>query len=97
MFLNTFSGQFLMYIDSQMVYHGLMNEVQDVLQRLKENGWTLAAIADEVGVHYNTVQRWDGGTRVAANSRAVVHELERLLTRRRVPKKKRYKRNPPTT
>jgi IS30 family transposase len=86
-----------MYIDSQMVYHGLMNEVQDVLQQLKENGWTLAAIADEVGVHYNTVQRWDGGTRVPANSRAVVHELERLLTRRRVPKKKRYKRNPPTT
>ena len=97
MFANTFSGQFLMYIDSQMVYHGLMSEVQDVLQRLKENGWTLAAIADEVGVHYNTVQRWDGGTRVPANSRAVVHELERLLMRRRVPKRKRYKRNPPTT
>src|SRR5918996_2693903 len=97
MFVNTFSGQFLMYIDSQMVYHGLMNEVQDVLQQLKENGWTLAAIADEVGAHYNTVQRWDAGTRVPANSRAVVHELERLLTRRRVPKKKRYKRNPPTT
>jgi IS30 family transposase len=86
-----------MDINSHMVYHGLMNEVQDVLRRLKENGWTLAAIADEVGVHYNTVQRWDGGTRVAANSRAVVHELERLLMRRRVPKRKRYKRNPPTT
>jgi ribosome-binding protein aMBF1 (putative translation factor) len=77
-----------------MVYNGFMNEVQEVLRRLKENGWTLAAIADEVGAHYNTVQRWDAGTRVPANSRAVVHELERLLTRRRVPKRKRYKRNP---
>jgi lambda repressor-like predicted transcriptional regulator len=77
-----------------MVYYSSMNEVQDVIRRLKEKGWTLAAIADELGVHYNTVQRWDGGTRVPANTRSVAHELERILARRRVPKKKRYKRNP---
>jgi hypothetical protein len=80
-----------------MMYHSFMDDIRDVLQRLKEKGWTLAAIADELGVHYNTVQRWDAGTRVPSNNRAVVHELERLLTRRRVPKKRRYQRNPPAT
>jgi hypothetical protein len=94
MFVNTFMGQFPTYINSHMVYNHFMNEIQEVLEQLKQNGWTLAAIADELGVHYNTVQRWDAGTRSPANARAVVHESERLLTRRRVPKKKRYRRNP---
>jgi transcriptional regulator with XRE-family HTH domain len=74
-----------------------MNEAQDILRRLKENGWTLAAIADEVGVHYNTVQKWAAGDRTPTNARPVLRELERLMGRRRIPKRKRYKRNPPAT
>jgi transcriptional regulator with XRE-family HTH domain len=70
--------------------------VQEVLQRLRGNGWTLAAVADELGVHYNTVQKWAAGDRSPANARPVLRELDRLLTRRRIPKRKRYagKRNP---
>lgn len=73
-----------------------MNEVQEILKRLRGNGWTLAAVADELEVHYNTVQKWAAGERSPANSRAVMRELERMLARRRVPKRKRYarKRNP---
>jgi transcriptional regulator with XRE-family HTH domain len=74
----------------------IMNEVQQVLGRLKANGWTLAAIADELGVHYNTVQKWAAGDRTPTNGRAVLHELGRLTGRKRIPKRKRYpgKRNP---
>jgi transcriptional regulator with XRE-family HTH domain len=71
-----------------------MNEVQQILRRLKERGWTLAAIADELGAHYNTVQKWNSGEREPAN-KVVVRELERLAARTRIPKKKRYRRNPP--
>jgi transcriptional regulator with XRE-family HTH domain len=73
-----------------------MNEVQQLLGQLKANGWTLAAIADEVGVHYNTVQKWSAGDRTPTNARAVLRELERLTRRKRIPKRKRYpgKRNP---
>ena len=71
-----------------------MNEVQELLFRLRAKGWTLAAIADELDTHYNTVQKWAGGQRSPANATAVRHELERLLTRQRIPKGKRYKKAP---
>ena len=71
-----------------------MNDVQEVLARLKLKGWTMAAIADELDTHYNTVQKWAAGDRFPANAMAVKHELERLLVRRRIPKGKRYKKAP---
>ena len=55
---------------------------------------TLAAIADELDTHYNTVQKWAAGDRSPSNATAVKHELERLLTRSRIPKGKRYKKSP---
>jgi ribosome-binding protein aMBF1 (putative translation factor) len=72
------------------------NEVQRILGELRAKGWTWAAVADELGAHYNTVQKWYSGEREPAN-RVVVRELERLLARKRIPKRKRYKRNPPAT
>ena len=71
-----------------------MNEAQELLVQLKERGWTMAAVADELDTHYNTVQKWAAGDRSPANATAVKHELERLLARRRVPKGKRYKKAP---
>ena len=71
-----------------------MNEVQELLVRLRAKGWTLAAIADELETHYNTVQKWAAGDRWPANAKAVRHELERLLVRSRIPKGKRYKKAP---
>ncbi len=69
---------------------GRVNDVQELLVQLKANGWTLAAIADEMGTHYNTVQKWSAGHRSPANSGAVIQVLEGLLRRRRVPKQRRY-------
>lgn len=71
-----------------------MNEVQDVLGELKGKGWTLAAVADAVEVHRDTVVGWDAGLHNPANPRLVVKELRQLLRRRVVPKKRRYNKAP---
>ena len=42
-----------------------MNEIQGRLLALKEKGWTMAAIADELGVSNMTVFTWQKGTRNA--------------------------------
>jgi len=68
-----------------------------VLGELQEKGWTLAAIADELGVAANTVVRWHSGDRYPANSAGVKVILGQLLLRRRVPKRKRYTQRPPVT
>ena len=65
-----------------------MEDVQGMLQDLRDKGWTYAAIADEVGVEYMTVWRWAKG-RVPANSRGVATILRHLGTRRRIPKQRR--------
>ena len=71
-----------------------MNDVQVMLGELQEKGWTLAAIADELGVAANTVVRWHSGDRYPANSTGVKVILGQLKLRRRIPKRKRYKKTP---
>jgi transcriptional regulator len=66
-----------------------MNEVQNRLLALKEKGWTMAAIADELSVSNMTVFTWQKGTRNAENARSVLFMLDSLLVRRRIPKRKR--------
>ena len=44
-----------------------MNEIQERLATLQDKGWTLAAIADEVGVTVNAVEKWKAGRRYPAN------------------------------
>ena len=72
-----------------------MNEIQGRLLALKEKGWTMAAIADELGVSNMTVFTWQKGTRNAENARSVLFKLDSLLARKRIPKRKR--RGPKTT
>ena len=67
-----------------------MNEVQELIAQLRSKGWTLAAVADELGVAANTLGRWQAGSRHPSNPVPVVELLRRLLGRRRVPKQKRY-------
>ena len=66
-----------------------MNEIQDRLLALKDKGWTMAAIADELGVSNMTVYTWRNGTRNAENARSVLFKLDSLLARKRIPKRKR--------
>jgi transcriptional regulator with XRE-family HTH domain len=65
--------------------------IQAILAILQEKGWTLAALADELGQTVNTLEKWKAGDRNPANGKSVLTMLEHLETRRRIPKKRRYK------
>jgi transcriptional regulator with XRE-family HTH domain len=75
-----------------------VNEVQTLIAQLQDNGWTLAALADELGVTVNAVEKWKAGDRYPQLEKPVIDALNRLLKRNRIPKKKRYakgsRRNP---
>jgi len=66
------------------------NEIQLRIAQLVEKGWTLAAIADELGVTSDTVELWKAGKRNPTNAKAVLLMLDKVLRRKRIPKKKRY-------
>ena len=66
-----------------------MNDVQEKLLELKDRGWTMAAIADELDVSHMSVFRWQKGMRKADNSRSVLHMLAILMKRKRIPKRRR--------
>ena len=67
-----------------------MNQIQTKLAELQEKGWTLAALADELGNHVNTVEKWKAGDRQPANPRSVMLALELIAKRKRIPKRRRY-------
>jgi ribosome-binding protein aMBF1 (putative translation factor) len=74
-----------------------MNDVQELIHQLRAKGWTKASIADELGIPAYTLERWERGIHYPSNAVSVKGMLSRLLGRKRVPKRKRYKRNPPAT
>jgi len=76
-----------------------MNEVQTRITELQEKGWTLAALADELGVTVNAVEKWKAGDRQPANAKAIFVLMDAISERRRIPKRKRYIKNgkPKTT
>jgi lambda repressor-like predicted transcriptional regulator len=67
-----------------------MNDVQRKLAQLQEKGWTLAALADELGVTVNAVEKWKAGDRYPSNAKLVLTALDGLSKRRHIPKKRRY-------
>ena len=67
-----------------------MNEVQQRVSHLQEKGWTLAALAHELGLTVNAVEKWKAGQRYPANAKPVLAMLGQLATRRRIPKRRRY-------
>ena len=78
-----------------------VNDVQELLSQLRGKGWTLASVADEIGLPANTVRKWASGgvtTRYPANAPLVKAGLERLMERKRIPKRRRYSKiTSPTT
>jgi hypothetical protein len=74
-----------------------MDEVQELIAELRGRGWTVAALARELEVDYRSIIRWQNGQRTPANVAGVRSILRGLLKRRRIPKRRTYKRNPPTT
>ena len=72
-----------------------MSGVQEVIGKLRSKGWSKAALADELGVTWFTVTRWERG-RVPANEVGVRTVLGLLFQRRRVPKRRRYPTKTPS-
>jgi transcriptional regulator with XRE-family HTH domain len=67
-----------------------MNEVQTKIAELQQKGWTLAALADELGVTPNAVEKWKAGDRRPSNGKAILILLEQIAKRKRIPKQRRY-------
>jgi hypothetical protein len=67
-----------------------MNDIQSKIAQLESNGWTLAAIASELDITVNAVDKWKAGDRYPANSKAILRLLDALSQRKRIPKQRRY-------
>jgi orotate phosphoribosyltransferase-like protein len=66
------------------------NEIYFKIAQLVDKGWTLAAIADELGVTSDTVELWRAGKRNPTNAKGVLLMLDKVLRKKRIPKQKRY-------
>lgn len=67
-----------------------MNDIQIKIAKLQEKGWTLAALADELGLTVNAIEKWKTGDRYPSNSKPVFKLLDQITKRKRIPKKRRY-------
>lgn len=65
-----------------------MSDVQDRISALNAKGWTNAAVADEISVTVNTVEKWKAGD--TNPNKATIILLDNLLKRKRIPKQRRY-------
>lgn len=68
------------------------SEIQLKIAELLEKGWTLAAIADELGVTSDTMENWRAGKRNPTNAKGILLMLDKVLNKKRIPKKKRYEK-----
>jgi hypothetical protein len=85
----TFSSKYVLTNLYYLWYNRVqMNDVQYRIATLQGKGWTLAAIADEVELTVNAVEKWKAG--VHSPNKATLAFLDQLLTRKRIPKKRRY-------
>ena len=66
-----------------------MNDVQEKLSELQGNGWTLAALADELAMTISAVEKWKAGLRYPGSPKPVLVVLQSLVGRR-PPKQRRY-------
>lgn len=66
-----------------------MNDVQQAIADLRAKGWTLAAIAEELGVAHSAVDKWQAGERYPENVKGVLLILAGMAKRKRVPKRRR--------
>ena len=67
-----------------------MNDVQERIRALRGKGWTLASMADELGVSRRGIAAWQSGERYPENVKGVLTLLDQLAKRKRIPKQRRY-------
>ncbi|MBC8280137.1 MAG: helix-turn-helix transcriptional regulator [Chloroflexi bacterium] len=61
------------------------SELRSLLAQLREKGWTWSAVAEEMHVHRNAIDRWARGERVPQQEFLVVRFLRELAERKTVP------------
>jgi hypothetical protein len=66
------------------------SEIKSRIAELVDKGWTLAAIADELGVTSDTDELWKAGRRNPTNAKGILLMLDKVLAKKRIPKKRRY-------
>ena len=66
-----------------------MDEIVQKIEELRGNGWTLASLADELGVHRDTAYGWIARGHSPANPKLVSRALDTLL-KRKPPPRRRY-------
>lgn len=62
-----------------------------LIKQLQDKGWTKAAIGAELGVPRQTVDAWSKH-RQPAQGKLVEEKLTKLLSHKRIPKQKLYKK-----
>ena len=65
-----------------------MNDVQNKISELQSKGWTLVAIADALGNHVNTIEKWKAADRYPANANSVLLAMDRLAERSPIPSRR---------
>lgn len=70
------------------------SETQELLQELRDKGWTWSAVAGALECHRNAVDRWYRGERVPSNPGLVNKALKALAEKKRIPKQRRYPATP---
>ncbi len=68
-----------------------MKELMRLIEDLEGRGWSDAALSEELHVAQNTIYRWKSGNRYPSNPELYAEKLRQLLTRKRVPKRRRAK------
>ena len=76
-----------------MVLYLIMNDIQIRIAQFEKKGWTLAALADELDITPNAVEKWKAGDRHPSNIKAILLLLDQLAKRKCIPKKRRYTKN----
>ena len=66
----------------------LEDEIRQQIRELIAGGWTLAAVADKLEIHYTTLARWRNGTRYPENARSVLLALTSLSSETPPPKRR---------
>ena len=67
-----------------------MTDVQDKIMELQQRGWTLAAVADGLGVTVSSVEKWKSGHRYPGSPKLVLMGMSQLMKQKRIPKQRRY-------
>lgn len=74
-----------------------MNDIQEKIELLRNNGWTVTALSERIGQARVTVDKWKSGERYPANPKAILILLDQVVKEKRIPKQRRYTKGSRTT